>query len=317
MAKKSGTFVGLDYDAASLRGVRLSRLQEGSDPPFSLEAAEELRGDYGKDDALTAALALMREKLRIGPGDQVATSISGKQVYVVQMPFRKLKQEETRKALRLELRKSLPFDATTAAIEFQVLDAPSGKPDEQQLLVTAVANAIIVKHLDLMDKAGIRPDIVDTLPTCAANAFFEDGRELSGDDAAQVILHFGPSVGTLIVTGGKMPFFHRNIYFAIEELFGGTGAETPPDQERKRRIDTLADEVVRSIAYYQKNNTGAGIRSLHLLGAHADRPELTQVLADKTGLEVLPLDLGDKLTDASGMQGPAFALALTLAMRNI
>jgi hypothetical protein len=168
MTKKTEAFIGLDYDAGSIRGVRLTRLAPGGEPRFSLEAVHEIGGDFAKDDGLTAALAIMKEKLRIGPGDRVASCISGKQVYVAQMPFRKLKQEETRKALRLELRKTLPFDATTAAIEFQVLEAAAEKPDEQQLLVTAVASTIIAKHLEIMDKAGIKPAIVDTLPTCVA-----------------------------------------------------------------------------------------------------------------------------------------------------
>jgi len=315
MTKKAEAFIGLDYDASSIRGVRLTRLAQGSKPQFSLETAHEIGGDFTRDDGLTAVLTLMKEKLRIGPADQVASCISGKQVYVVQMPFRKLKLEETRKALRLELRKTLPFDATTAAVEFQVLDGATEKSDEQQLLVTAVANTIIAKHLEIMDKAGIKPAIVDTLPTCVANTAFEGSDESGYEKAARVVLHIGPSVSTLIICGGKTPFFHRNIYFAADELFGRSGGTPPPDQERRRRIDTLADEVMRSIAYYQKNNGGGSIESLHLLGSNTEHPDLTQALADKTGLEVYLIDLADRFTDVPDVNTTVFALALTLAMR--
>ncbi len=316
MAKKAGIFVGLDYDSASIRGFRVTRLPNGGSAAFSLDSAEEVLGDFSKDEGLTSGLARMKEKLRIGSGAQVATCVSGKQVYVAQMSFRKLKQEETRKALRLELRKSLPFDATTAGIEFQVLDAAvEEKPDEQQLLVTAVANAVIAKHLGIMDKAGIKPLILDTLPTCAANAFFEGAGEFADREMAHVILHFGPSVCTLIINGRKTPFFHRNIFFAADELYGRGAGETPPEQERKRRIATLVDEVMRSITYYKKNNEGSDIRDLHLLGAYADRPELTQTMADTTGLEVYLIDLRNHFADASAVNTADFALALTLAMR--
>ncbi len=315
MTKKTEAFIGLDYDAGSIRGVRLTRLAPGGEPRFSLEAVHEIGGDFAKDDGLTAALAIMKEKLRIGPGDRVASCISGKQVYVAQMPFRKLKQEETRKALRLELRKTLPFDATTAAIEFQVLEAAAEKPDEQQLLVTAVASTIIAKHLEIMDKAGIKPAIVDTLPTCVANAAFDGSEESANETAARVVLHIGPSVCTLVICGGKTPFFHRNIYFAADELFGRNGGAPPPDQERRRRIDTLADEVMRSITYYQKNNGGGSIESLHLLGSNTDHQDLTQALADKTGLEVYLINLADRFIDQSEVNSTVFALALTLAMR--
>jgi Tfp pilus assembly PilM family ATPase len=314
MAKKTMAMIGIDYDSSSIRGVRCTRLPDGG-AAFSLDNSMEIRGDYSRDEGLASGLAELREKLGIGPGDQVGTVISGKQVYVVQMPFRKLKPEETRKALRLELRKSLPFDATTAAIEFQVLEGFDGKPDEQHLLVTAVANTIIAKHLELMEKAGIKPAIVDTLPTCAANAFFAGNGGFADEDAAHVVLHLGPSVCTLIVSGKTTPFFHRNIYFAAQEVFGQSGADAPTDQERKRRVDSLAEEVMRSIAYYQKNNGGKSIRDLHLLGANADRPELTQVMADKTGLEVFVVDLSDHFADASAISTTEYALALTLAMR--
>ncbi|MGA3052259.1 MAG: pilus assembly protein PilM [Chitinispirillaceae bacterium] len=315
MPKRTGTFVGLDYDSASIRGVRVTRLPKGRDAAFSLDNAEQIRGSFSKDDRLTAGLALMKEKLRIGAGDQVATCVSGKQIYAAQLPFRKLTQEETRKALRLELRKSLPFDATMAEIEFQVLGDVEGNPDEQKLLVTAVANAIIVKHLQVLDGAGIKPSIVDTLPTCVANTFFEGAGEPDDPAEAHLVLHFGPSVCTLVTSGEQTPFFHRNIYFAADELYGGNEGKPLPDDERTRRIDTLADEVVRSIAYYQKNNGESSILDLHLLGAYADRQDLTQALADKTGLEVYLIDLSDHFADTAAINTADFALSLALAMR--
>jgi Tfp pilus assembly PilM family ATPase len=72
---------------------------------------------------------------------------------------------------------------------------------------------------------------------------------------------------------------------------------------------------MRSIAYYQKNNGKNGVRELHLMGAHADQPDLTQAMADKTGLEVYLIDLSDHFADASTVNTADFALALTLAMR--
>jgi hypothetical protein len=52
-----------------------------------------------------------------------------------------------------------------------------------------------------------------------------------------------------------------------------------------------------------------------LLGSNTDHQDLTQALADKTGLEVYLINLADRFIDQSEVNSTVFALALTLAMR--
>lgn len=309
-------FAGIEFDSCGIRIANLEYRGEGAKPSHTLHHVEELRGDFTRDDALIDGLKKIRDNAGITSNVQAGTCIGGKQLYAAQMPFRKLKPDETRNALRLEIRKNLSFDAATATIEYQVVDTEDAKPGEQQIIVTAVANPLIKKHVAIMEKAGIKPTVIDTLPTCAANAFFTEVKQLAGEGTAHVIMHIGPSVTTLVIDGDKVPFFHRNIYFAADDLFGKPEADASPEQERQRRLATLTDEVMRSIAYYEKTWHVSGIPGLHLLGDHTDKNELVEALSQRTGLRIKFIDLCSRFS-ASPIELPArFALAITLAMRN-
>jgi Tfp pilus assembly PilM family ATPase len=315
MSKMSMNSVGIEFDNLGIRAAKVNHAEVNGRQVRTVAGLEELRGRYETDQDLKAGLKAMGEKIGISAQSHVVTCVSGKQVYAAQIPFRTLPADEMKNALKLELRKSLPFDIASATMEYQVVAESAKKGDEQQVLVTAVVNVFLSRHLQLLAAVAIRPSVVDTLPTAIGNAFHEAAGDLP-EGQAFVVLHIGPNMCSLVIDGAAVPFFQRNIYFSAEELYGEANEKTlMADRERQRRLLGLGDEIVRSMSFYEKTYMAPSIAGFFVLGEYLDKPELTGAVMAKTGIEAKPLDLCTKLEGALRPPQGKFEVAVALALR--
>jgi Tfp pilus assembly PilM family ATPase len=321
MPQKSINTFGIEFDALSIRAAKMnviSGTSAGIDAGlrYSLLQVEEETGPFTKDEEYIAALKKIKEKMGIGSSDQVVSCVSGKHVYVSQVPFKRLPPSEMPGALKLEIRKNLPFEASGATIDYQVLPETDLKSENIQVLVTAISNALLVRHLHTMGKAGLKPAIVDALPTAIGNVFHAAAGPDADDGEPRLIVHTGPSICSLVIECKGKPFFHRNIYFTADELFGAQKDNVQMAQrERERRLGILTEEIVRSISYYEKTYDVPGIAKCHRLGEYTDKPELAQAIIEKTGLLDVEMDLCAQFGLTQAPPRPEkFALAISLAM---
>lgn len=310
MAKKVTTVLGIEYDQFSLRAARVSHKKVGDNTGFFLDQLEERQGDFSKDAELAKALQEIKESA-YESGCGIVSCVSGKQIFVGEIPFRTLADQEMKDALRLELRKSIPFDLSNSAIEYQVVGPRNPKEERRRVLVTAVANVLLEKHLQALDNAGLKPGIVDALPTAIANAHWAMQGASKADNDVAVLAHMGPVICTLVVAGKECPFFQRGIHFPSNEIL----AKEKAPAERERLLDALGDEILRSLSYYQQTYSVQGFPGMQLLGENADVPELAAMIERKVRLQATPMDLEKK----SGVEKPVsagkYALAISLAMR--
>ena len=322
MSQKSINTFGIEFDALGIRAAAMNVVSDTSEgvptsPKYSLHKLEEVAGPFAKDEEIVAGIKKIKEKINIGAGDQVASCVSGKQVYVSQVPFKRLPPGEMPGALKLELRKNIPFEFSGATIDYQVLPEADDKSENLQLLVTVVSHPLISKHLHILGKAGLKPAIVDALPTAIGNAFHAGAGPDADDGKPCLIVHTGPSVCSLIIECKGKPFFHRNIYFTANELFGPLQQSNPlAEREHARRLGILTEEIVRTISYYEKTYDVSGVRNCYRLGEYTDKAELTRAITEKAGLQATNLDLCAQFNVAPAPRQPAkFALAISLAMR--
>jgi Tfp pilus assembly PilM family ATPase len=275
---------------------------------------EEVTGPFTKDEELVAGLKTIKEKMNINGGDQVASCVSGKQVYVAQVPFKRLPASEMLGALKLEIRRNIPFEFSGATVDYQVLSETDKKNENLQLLVTVVSHVLMTRHLHILGKAGLKPTIVDALPTAIGNAFHAGVAPDADEGRPCLIVHTGPSVCSLVIERKGLPFFHRNIYFTAEELFGTVQDNSLAERERGRRLGILTEEIVRSISYYEKTYDVSAVQQCYRIGEYTDKAELTQAITEKAGLVGANLDLCAHF-NAAQPQPAKFALAISLAMR--
>ncbi len=315
MAKKQTSTIGLEYDNFGIRAAKVTATPRGKETQFHIKALEEITGNLTRDEDLVKGLKMMYKKMSPGPGDPVVSCISGKQLYAAQLPFKRLPDEEMRNALKYEIRKNLPFEVAGSTIEYQYISDDDTEEENQEVLVASVANILLNTHLRSLKNAGFKPRTVDILPLAAANAFQTAIRNGDIPDTdTNIVLHIGPDISSVIIDGIKSSFYHRTIYFTAFELFGNSDQEEVPKREKERRIGGLAEELIRSLSFYENNYQTASFSTVHLMGNYLET-ELLGAVETKTGLHTKPIDLVQAITPDMEAAPGKFDLAVALAMR--
>ncbi|MEO7423966.1 MAG: pilus assembly protein PilM [Fibrobacteria bacterium] len=305
---KPGYIYGIEHDHLAIRSARLSSDGRGG---YSIDRLEEVKGDYAEDVGLLEGLRTIRSALSIGSRDSVVACLSGKQVFATQIPFRRLGFDEMEQALRLELRKTVHFEVATSTLDYEILDEDEGSTGGvAQVMVAMASNALLNRHLKLMEKAGLKAVAVDVLPVAVANALWAWKGAEEGDHPL-VALHIGPQVSNIVIDGVHSPFFNRNVYFAAEDIFNAEASAG----DREKRIRSLADEISRSLVFYEKNSQASGFQEILLLGEYLEQEQLHSQIQKTTGLPLRKMDLAAKLGSIREPVPGRFDLAIALALR--
>jgi Tfp pilus assembly PilM family ATPase len=213
-------------------------------------------------------------------------------------------------ALRLELRKTVHFEVATSTLDYHILpgeEESGGGP--VQVMVALASNALLNRSLHLLEKAGLQPSAVDVLPVAIANALWANADGAA--DQPQIGLHVGAQITTIVIVAEHSPFFNRTIYFAAEDMFR---KEANP-ADRDKRLQSLSDEVTRSLLFYEKTYGLSGYQGLNLLGDYLDGNGLVASLNRHTSLAIHKMDLPAKLGYQMGQNPGHFDLAVSLALR--
>lgn len=299
--------VGIEFDHLAVRGARLAFDEKGGQ---SVDSLVDVTGNFSEDGDLIEGLRQVKDRLKMGAKDILATCLSGKQVSVSQITFRRLPPEEMEQALRIEMRKSVPFEITGSTLDYQILGEVDSPSETIQILVALAGSGMLSRQLKVLEKAGLAPSIVDVLPVVACNALWASVG-IPKSDAPHVAVHIGPQISTIVIDGARSPHFNRYVYFSAEDFVGkGPGS---PDVDK--RIQSLVDEVSRSLAFYEKSTFATGFQEVLLMGEYLDTPNLADRIRRQTGLGVRKMDIPKKLGYSHDMPHGRFDLATALALR--
>lgn len=308
---EKSTSVGIEYDSMAIRAVKLTVTVASA---FSIDGFAEVRGDFSKDENLAEGFRKIRQDLAISNKDKVVSCVTGKQVYAAQVPFKHLPAAEMGGALKIHIRKSIPFEMGGSSLDWQIV-RPGTDGDLDQVIVSVAARALLHRQLRYLEKAGMSPRIVDVLPLAVANALLLGTSTAEGQEAtARIGMHIGPAASTIVIDGPGLPFFQRTIYFAASELFDDK-TDTIPSRERARRLVSLGEEITRSISYYEKNYFSKAIGSVFLFGEYMEEVSLFQALQEQTGLSILKLGLASQALSGEKPPEGKFDVAIALALR--
>lgn len=304
---KPGISVGLEFDHLAIRAARLAADGKGG---HAVESMADVTGNFTEDADLIEGLRQIKDRLKIGAKDVLATCLSGKQVSASQITFRRLPPEEMEPALRIELRKSVPFEISGSTLDYQILAGGDSQAETIQVLVAVAGSGMLSRQLKVLEKAGLTPFTVDVLPVAAGNALWTSVGAPK-NDSPHVAVHIGPQISTIVIDGAKSPFFNRYVYFAAEDFVG----KDPGAADMEKRTHSLAEEVARSLAFYEKSAFTTGFQEILLLGEYLDTPNLSEKLRRQTGLGVRKMDLPKKIGMSHDMPPGRFDLAVALALR--
>jgi len=301
---------GIEFDTRSLRAVKLTP-QKGRDSSWQMEQCE-FRGDFSKESELVDALkkAVVHLGLKKIP---TATSLWGKQAYITELSLKKGTLLEHKTAVQFELRKSVPFDVTSAIIDFHEIGEQNPESDMATFAIGAISQQLFRHHIRVLESAEIKPEIVDLLPfsICTASSDLFRSPEIEG---ASLILHVGSEVSTLIINDFKSAgtLYHRSIYFSSDEIFVQSELS---EEEVSRRLMALVEEVNRTVQFYKKNFPIDIEQKLLICGIHSDQQLLKETLQHTDlALQTLTIPAGVQTSfDESAQQ--AFSLACSLALQ--
>jgi Tfp pilus assembly PilM family ATPase len=315
MAKILITSIGIEHDTMSIRAVKLNIIRSGSKISVKVIGLSELYGDFSNEENISGGMKKIKEKISVSQSDRVATCLAGKQVYVAQIPFKKLADEEMKSALRIEIKKSLPFEVAGASIDYHLIEGTK-KDDLHQFIVTAVPSIMLTRHINMMERLGIKPYVVDVLPLAIANAFHLS-QESCAIGLAYVAVHIGPAVTNLIICGDEsIPFFHRSIYFLADEVFGVDHEAQTTGDALDRKLAELTEEISRSISFYEKTYSINNFAGVFLLGEYLEGGQIRDAIAGRTNLSTDIIDVFSTLKQTSNAPNGKFEVAMALAMRN-
>lgn len=342
---------GLDIGSYSVKLVEVDR----DDNRFRLKnyAIAELYGDNEEYDIegpsysrQSAAVRSCFRQMKLNPRRvrNLNCSIGGKDVAVKQIKSIPLSAEELESSLTFEARKHLPLEDSEAILDYQIL-SESTSASEIDILMVATSKKAFDYHIKLLKEVGVRPKTLDAECTALVNSYLLfRGKPESGN--ALIFLDLGAKFSTLTVFSDNGMLFSRDIaigghkitddikniqsieYSAAEEMKRTKGigaflsdageAEASIKIARRKSIDSLVDEIRRSMRYYTKETGIREFEKMLLCGGSALLLNINSHLAQALSMNVEIYNPFEYFTVPPGFNeslGTQLATACGLAMR--
>lgn len=257
-------------------------------------------------------------------GKVVNLGVGNQKVIVRQIEVPEMGEEELRGAIEFQAQDYIPIPIEEAVLDFQVVNRYAGDDGvgKQQVLLVAAQKDMVNKFLEAANKAGIKVAGIDVnafalIRALATPVAFID----QGGQAARTlgVVNISSAVSTLVVAVDGVPKFTRIINFtndaftrllverqgilpedalALMERVGLPGP-VAPDSATYNPVtidevhaslgsvaEELAEEIRRSLDYYQSQDYAAYADHLYLTGRGALLLNLDSYLSEFLGIRV-------------------------------
>lgn len=256
-----------------------------------------------------------------------------------------LSDDEIEARIQLDSDKHIPFPFSEVAFDFQRLGLNARYADQQDILLVACRQQDVSLLTDALLQAGLAPEAVDIETFAMERAFTEVRQQLPlGDEGEECValVDIGATMNTFHVLREGRVIYSRDTVFGglqlteeIRNRYGLSVEEAglakkrgglPEDYQRSVLapfMDTLAQQVGRSLQLYYTAGRKQEVRRMVLAGGTSMIPGLAELLAQESGMEVTianPLARmkvnGRIDVQALSSDAPALLAACGLAMRS-
>ncbi|MCS7209856.1 MAG: type IV pilus assembly protein PilM [Fimbriimonadales bacterium] len=294
------------------RRLRVERLAETPLPPDAVREGAILDTDIVyKALRTTLASAGVRSK-------SVLLSVGGPQTIARPVRLPRMTPETLQKSIQYEAARYLPSAAEEHLIGFQIL--PTTGEEQMEVLLVAAPRSTTDPLLELVEKAGLEPQLLELQPFSAlrmlqamygeslpyAYALVDLGGEHTQITVARnttlVLTRFIP-IASKTFTAALKGYFHYTEeeaeqvkhHLNLGELLPSTQPqENPPLRLMQPILDELIREIRRSLNYYQSQYQSQGrqgqVERLYLYGGGAQMQGITAYFEHKLGLPAQTLD---------------------------
>ena len=318
---------GIELGAGAIKAIKLER---SGDEVNVLEYAviphkkSLSTPDQDPNDALRVAMGQLVSQFDL-TGVPIAISIPGHSAFA---RFAKLPPVEPKKIpdiVKFEAVQQIPFPIEQVEWDYQTFASPDN-PDVE-VGIFAVMREKIMDILAKWNEVGVTPDYVTIGPVAVYNSIAWD-QGFNDKTPGTVILDIGTtSTDLLVCEPGRVwvRTFQIGGHQFTEALVNAfklsySKAETLKQQAEQSKharhvlqamrpvFGDLAQEVQRSIGYYQSSHRDANLTRLIALGSTVNLPGLRKYLSQQLQMEVVRLEKFNKLS-IEGAQGAEFEAA--------
>ncbi|MCE9681331.1 type IV pilus assembly protein PilM [Halomonas alkalisoli] len=341
--------IGVDITSATVKLIELKRA--GSHHQIDSYAVRPLREgavverrirDMGEVvDALRRAVESARPSSRLAVAAVPASAAITK---TLTMPA-SLNDDEIEARIQLESDKHIPFPFSEVAFDFQRLGLNARYGDQQDILLVACRQQDVNQLTDALVQAGLTPAAVDVETFAMERAFTELRHQLppaGGDDDCVALVDIGATMNAFHVLREGRITYSRDTVFGGRQLteeirvrYGLTLEEAglakkrgglPEDYQTSVLapfLDTLVQQVGRSLQLYYTAGRKHEVRRMVLAGGSSVIPGLAERLAQESGMEVvianpfLRMRINTRVdVQTLASDAPAMLTACGLAMRS-
>ena len=338
---RSKQTVGLDIGSGLVKAVVLDHA--GNTPELVRAVVTPLPDDaIVEGEVMDPVLVIDAVRATIaatGAGSApVAIAVGGRDVIVKRIRAPRARGAEARALLRWEAEQHVPFDMSSVALDFHVLD-PDGDGAEMGVLIAAAKRELVETRIALLAEAGVVPAVVDVDAFALHNAYIVSTPPSAADagDGFVALAHVGHETTIVNVLDGDVPVLTRDLALGTRRLredlqrelaLSAPAADAFLRGERPspalaplvvRHAEDLAAEVERATAVLSSGTADAGqLRAVFLAGGGARVPGLAAATAARlrVRVEIINPLAGFAIADGAldGVDAEAVSPLLLLAL---
>jgi type IV pilus assembly protein PilM len=298
------TTVGLDIGSGFIKAAVIDHSKDA--PQLEKIAVSPLEGDAIVDGDIVDpglvadAISSMFEREKIDQRD-VVIGVGGRDVIIKLIKMDRMEEDEAREVIPWEAEQHVPFDMDNVQLDFQITD-PDGDGLQMTVLLVAAKRELIETRISLLQQAGLNPRMVDVEAFALHNAL-----EVNYPDAMDgitALVNIGHDTTTVNVLDNGAPVLTRDLTFGTrglildlqrersltaeeaEAALRGEGADNAALRAfLVERSQEVARGVERAAAFLETDEIGLGVGRLYLCGGGVGVPSLSEVLAERLGVE--------------------------------
>lgn len=320
----SNTCWGIEIGANAIKAIKLEATGEGRSRVVDFAVVQHPKvlstPDVNASDVIRVSLGQLTNQVDIGKAS-VALSIPGHSSFA---RFAKLPPVEPKKVpeiVKFEAMQQIPFPLEQVEWDYQTFVTPDS-PDVE-VGIFAVTKERINERLQMLADVGITPDYVVLSPIAVYNALAYD-LDFNDKTPGTIIVDIGTtSTDLVIATPGRMwvRTFPLGGHQFTEALVNQFQLSYPKAEKLKREAqDTkharqvfqamrpvftdLAQDIQRSIGYFQSLNKDAELTRVIGVGSTWRLPGLRKYLKQQLGLDVYRVEYFKKINmGVAGIEG--------------
>ena len=254
-----------------------------------------------------------------------------------------LSEDEIEARIQLDSDKHIPFPFNEVAFDFQRLGLNARFADQQDVLLVACRQQDVSQLTEAVMQAGLEPAAVDVETFATERAFGELRHQFPhvGDDQCVALVDIGANMNAFHVLRGGRIIYSRDTVFGgrqlTEEIRSRYGLSLEEAGLAKKRgglpgdyqhdvlspfLDTLAQQIGRSLQLYYTAGRNPEVTQLILAGGSSVIPGLKARLSEDSGLAIevanpfLRMAINSRIDiHTLASDAPAMLTACGLAMR--